>query len=38
MTHQLLRHIKITTPEQLDNPAVVKLVEAASKHLPRLKS
>jgi hypothetical protein len=37
-TGQQLRHIKITAPEQLDDPAVLKLVEAASKHLPRLKS
>ena len=36
-TGKLLRHIKITTPEQLDHPAVVELMEVASKHLPKLK-
>jgi hypothetical protein len=35
-TGKLLRHIKITVPEQLENPAVRALVEAASRHLPRL--
>ena len=36
-TGKLLRHIKIISPEQLDDPAVVKLLEAASKYLPKLK-
>jgi hypothetical protein len=36
-TGQLLRHIKIRKAEQLEDPAVRALVEAASKHLPRLK-
>ena len=37
-TGKLLRHIKITTPAQLENPALRLLLEAASKHLPKLKS
>ena len=32
-----LRHIKIRRREQLDDPAVRALVEAASQHLPKLK-
>ncbi len=36
-TGQLLRHIKIRTPGQLDDPALRQLIEAASRHLPRLK-
>ena len=32
-----LRHIKISHPEQLQNPALHDLVVAASKHLPKLK-
>jgi hypothetical protein len=32
-----LRHIKIHTLEQVKQPAVRKLVEEASRHLPRLK-
>ena len=37
-TGKLLRHIKISTPEQLDNPMVINLVKAASQHLPKLKA
>lgn len=37
-TGKKLRHIKITSPEQLANPAVRKLVVDASRHLPNLKS
>ena len=37
-TGKLLRHIKIQTREQLDDPAVRRLLETASKHLPRLGS
>lgn len=36
-TGQNLRHVKISQPEQLENPALRTLVEAASKHLPKLK-
>lgn len=36
-TGQNLRHIKISRPEQLADPALRDLVVAASKHLPRLK-
>jgi hypothetical protein len=36
-TGQTLRHVKISRPEQLANPALRDLVEAASKHLPKLK-
>lgn len=32
-----LRHIKISELEQLENPAVRDLVQAASQHLPKLK-
>ncbi|MAU01044.1 MAG: hypothetical protein CL608_28195 [Anaerolineaceae bacterium] len=32
-----LRHIKISRREQLENPALRDLVEAASNHLPKLK-
>ncbi|MCA9943591.1 MAG: hypothetical protein KC449_08935, partial [Anaerolineales bacterium] len=32
-----LRHIKISHPEQLQNPALHDLVVVASKHLPKLK-
>ena len=35
-TGKLLRHIKISVPEQVENPAVRALVEAASRYLPRL--
>ena len=35
-TGKALRHIKISEMEQLENPAVRDLVEAASKHLPKL--
>jgi hypothetical protein len=35
-TGELMRHVKITSLEQLDNPALRQLVEAASRHLPRL--
>lgn len=34
---QNLRHIKISQPAQLENPALRDLVMAASKHLPKLK-
>lgn len=36
-TGQNLRHVKISRPEQLADPAVHDLVVAASKHLPKLK-
>lgn len=36
-TGQNLRHVKISRPEQLADPAVYDLVVAASKHLPKLK-
>ncbi|MCA9901674.1 MAG: DUF1801 domain-containing protein [Anaerolineales bacterium] len=36
-TGQNLRHVKISQPEQLENSALRTLVEAASKHLPKLK-
>jgi hypothetical protein len=36
-TGNLLRHIKITQPTQLKDPALHQLVKAASTHLPRLK-
>jgi hypothetical protein len=36
-TGELMRHIKIRSVEQLEDNALRKLVEAASKHLPRLK-
>jgi hypothetical protein len=35
-TGKLLRHIKIVTGDQLADPAVRRLLEAASRHLPRL--
>jgi hypothetical protein len=37
-TGELLRHVKISRPEQLENPALRRLLEAASVHLPKLKS
>ena len=36
-TGKLLRHIKITRSEQLDDPALHQLVVTASAHLPKLK-
>ena len=36
-TGNLLRHIKVAQLEQLDDPALQQLVEAASTHLPKLK-
>ncbi|HNB55188.1 MAG TPA: DUF1801 domain-containing protein [Anaerolineales bacterium] len=36
-TGNALRHVKISTVAQLENPALVKLVEAASRYLPKLK-
>ncbi len=33
-----LRHIKISQPTQLENPAVRALMAAASQHLPKLKN
>lgn len=36
-TGQTMRHIKIDHSEQLENPALRELVEAASQHLPKLK-
>ena len=36
-TGKSLRHVKISNPEQLADPALRHLVEAASKHLPKLK-
>ncbi|MBK8905493.1 MAG: DUF1801 domain-containing protein [Anaerolineaceae bacterium] len=35
-TGQSMRHLKISRPEQLENPALRDLVVAASKHLPKL--
>ena len=36
-TGALFRHIKITKQEQLEQAALCQLLEAATKHLPRLK-
>jgi hypothetical protein len=36
-TGNALRHVKISSIEQLENPALVKLVEEASRYLPKLK-
>jgi len=36
-TGKLFRHVKITSPGQLEDPALYKLLKAASGHLPRLK-
>ena len=36
-TGKLLRHIKVTSPEQLENPALHQLVVEASRYLPKLK-
>lgn len=36
-TGNALRHVKISKVEQLENPALVKLVEEASRYLPKLK-
>lgn len=36
-TGKLLRHVKISSREQLDDPALRTLVEKASTHLPKLK-
>ncbi len=36
-TGNALRHVKISSVEQLENPALVKLVEEASRYLPKLK-
>jgi hypothetical protein len=36
-TGKALRHIKISELEQLENPAVRNLIQAASQHLPKLK-
>lgn len=36
-TGELMRHVKVTNEEQLDDPALQQLVEAASTHLPKLK-
>ena len=35
---QTMRHIKISQPDQLENPAVRALIVTASKHLPKLKN
>ena len=35
---ELLRHVKISALEQLEDPALRRLLEAAAGHLPRLKS
>lgn len=35
---ELLRHVKIRTPGQLADPALRQLIEAAARHLPRLKT
>ena len=37
-TGELLRHVKISALEQLEDPALRRLLEAAAGHLPRLKS
>jgi hypothetical protein len=37
-TGEPMRHVKISRLEQLEDPALRQLVEAASKHLPKLKS
>lgn len=37
-TGKMLRHVKITTVEQLDDPALRQLLEAAAKYLPKLKN
>jgi hypothetical protein len=36
-TGNALQHVKISSVEQLENPALVKLVEEASRYLPKLK-
>ncbi len=36
-TGNALRHVKISSIEQLENPALVKLVEETSRYLPKLK-
>ncbi len=36
-TGALFRHMKITRSKQLEQPGLFKLLEAATKHLPRLK-
>jgi hypothetical protein len=36
-TGKLLRHVKMTSEEQVDDPALRQLVNAASKYLPKLK-
>ncbi|MFZ0544862.1 MAG: DUF1801 domain-containing protein [Candidatus Promineifilaceae bacterium] len=36
-TGKALRHIKVSDLAQLENPAVLALISAASKHLPKLK-
>jgi hypothetical protein len=37
-TGESMRHIKISKLEQLENPSVRDLIQAASQHLPKLKS
>ncbi len=34
---KLLKHVKITTTEQLNNPELHKLIEKATRYLPRLR-
>jgi hypothetical protein len=36
-TGELLRHVKISTPAQLEDPSLRQLLEVAATHLPRLK-
>lgn len=36
-TGNLMRHVKIKTREDVERPAIRNLIEAASKHLPKLK-
>jgi hypothetical protein len=36
-TGALMRHIKVKSPEQLDDPSLRTLVEEASTYLPKLK-
>ena len=37
-TGRRLRHVKLTSREQLKNPGLRRLLEVASKHLPKLKA
>jgi hypothetical protein len=37
-TGKLLRHIKISSPGQLEDPAIRQLIEEASTYLPKMKT